>query len=121
MSRGLYGTRITPGTYQEAALVAHQVTEEAKETLVAMLIASSSGASDRRKTLRQVRETFQPGSIEAERVRDERDVAFLRSLRDINWSRVISIPESYRKEIEDREAVRAAGGIGAEYLPKVGL
>jgi hypothetical protein len=86
------------GSVLEAALLVHEQVEQQKSYLSMMLLATSANLKKDQEVKSQIQELYFPGSSKKEEETMQGQLAYLRSLQDVNWGSLFKVDSKYISE-----------------------
>jgi hypothetical protein len=104
MKRGLYDIEITPNSFQEIAILFHEVRDSHRKHAQSVLEGFGSDLKEPDDAMDRLKELLVPGATEREEDEVERKTEYIRSMQDVDWSEefdLVEEPDQFRDDPGD--------------------
>jgi hypothetical protein len=102
MKQGLYDIEIRPGSFRELALLFREMRDrevQYRDSLLSM----GEALKNPDEILDSIRKNILPGTAQQKKKTMEEKAQYLRSLKDVDWSEVLSFDPEEMDRIENRQ------------------
>lgn len=110
MKRGMYDVSVRPNSFLEKALLFHEMQERRKELKKAELAGFGSMVEDPEEAMDQLEELVLPGVQRNREAQKKRKAAYLRSLRDVDWTSVFELDDHVLEKRKRKQKAKDALG-----------
>lgn len=103
--RGLYDTKVRPGTFQELALVFREIRDQEAQYKSA-LASMGSDLKDPEDLIESLRDQLLPGRENQEERTQQQKANYIQSLQDVDWTEYLSLDSDVIEERKNQQKIK---------------